>query len=156
MKPVSHIVKRRYATCFAGSAFRGLKSTATLTASLREAQTSRSDDVKVAVGFSPRTLSLKTSRHVVTLETLRDLPKDMLIGIVRIYRSLLSPLLHFLCGSSGACRHSPTCSCYAIEAFQRHGALHGLWLTTRRLLRCNPWGSAGYDPVPSSRTGGNS
>jgi len=46
------------------------------------------------------------------------------------------------------CRYTPSCSRYSIEALQRHGALKGSWLTVRRLLRCNPWGGMGYDPVP--------
>jgi putative membrane protein insertion efficiency factor len=72
----------------------------------------------------------------------------ILIAAVRVYQWILSPALRFLVGTSGACRYSPTCSCYAIEAFQRHGAWYGLKLTTGRLLRCHPWGGAGEDPVP--------
>jgi len=72
----------------------------------------------------------------------------LLIAIVRFYRYLLSPAMRLLFGTSGACRYHPTCSCYAIEAFQRHGAVGGFLLTISRLLRCHPWGSAGYDPVP--------
>ncbi|WP_353228197.1 membrane protein insertion efficiency factor YidD [Novosphingobium sp.] len=46
------------------------------------------------------------------------------------------------------CRYLPTCSAYAIEALERHGAIRGGWLTMKRLLRCHPWGGSGYDPVP--------
>ncbi len=46
------------------------------------------------------------------------------------------------------CRHLPTCSEYAIEAVDKNGPWRGLWLIVSRLLRCNPWGTAGYDPVP--------
>lgn len=46
------------------------------------------------------------------------------------------------------CRYLPTCSQYAEEAIERHGAWKGLWLTTARLCRCNPWGASGFDPVP--------
>ena len=46
------------------------------------------------------------------------------------------------------CRYAPSCSAYAIEALQKHGAIKGGWLATKRLLRCNPWGGHGYDPVP--------
>jgi len=46
------------------------------------------------------------------------------------------------------CRFMPSCSAYAIEALERHGAFRGGWLTLKRLLRCHPWGGSGYDPVP--------
>jgi putative membrane protein insertion efficiency factor len=46
------------------------------------------------------------------------------------------------------CRYMPSCSAYAIEALERHGAFRGGWLTLKRLLRCHPWGGHGYDPVP--------
>jgi uncharacterized protein len=61
---------------------------------------------------------------------------------IRAYRLLLSPLL------PPSCRFLPTCSDYAAEALQRHGAGHGLVLSLRRLARCHPWGGSGYDPVP--------
>ncbi|WP_295526528.1 membrane protein insertion efficiency factor YidD [uncultured Pseudacidovorax sp.] len=66
----------------------------------------------------------------------------LLIAIVRAYRLLLSPWL------GGACRFSPTCSVYAIEALQTHGAAQGSYLTLRRLARCHPWCVGGHDPVP--------
>ena len=49
------------------------------------------------------------------------------------------------------CRHVPSCSTYAIEALETHGAVRGLWLSTGRLLRCQPWGTHGYDPVPERK-----
>jgi hypothetical protein len=61
---------------------------------------------------------------------------------VRFYQLTLSWL------AAGSCRHAPSCSAYAIKALERHGALRGGWLALRRLLRCHPWGAAGYDPVP--------
>ena len=61
------------------------------------------------------------------------------------YRLFLSPLL------APTCRHLPTCSEYALTALQHHGVLRGSWLALRRLLRCHPWGSAGFDPVPPPR-----
>ncbi len=68
--------------------------------------------------------------------------KKLLILPIRFYQLYVSPLL------PPACRYTPTCSQYAIEAIQKHGALKGLWLALRRLLRCHPWGGSGYDPVP--------
>ncbi len=68
--------------------------------------------------------------------------RHLLIFLVRAYRLLLSPFL------GNNCRFYPSCSCYAIEALQRHGALRGSWLTLRRLSRCHPWHAGGFDPVP--------
>jgi len=65
-----------------------------------------------------------------------------LIGLVRLYQYILSPLL------PGACRYSPTCSEYSIQALRKHGVLRGMWLTLKRFLSCNPWGGHGHDPVP--------
>lgn len=66
----------------------------------------------------------------------------LLMALVRLYQLTLSPLL------PPSCRFTPTCSAYAIEALRTHGALHGSWLTGRRLLRCHPFHPGGYDPVP--------
>jgi putative membrane protein insertion efficiency factor len=49
------------------------------------------------------------------------------------------------------CRYVPTCSAYALDALERHGALRGSWLTARRLSRCHPWGGHGWDPVPEGK-----
>jgi len=61
---------------------------------------------------------------------------------VRAYRLVLSPWV------GHSCRFQPTCSAYALEALEAHGAVRGLWLTARRIGRCHPWGGSGYDPVP--------
>lgn len=73
---------------------------------------------------------------------IKEVPARVLIGLVRFYQGAVSP--HF----PPACRYTPTCSSYAIEALRRHGALRGSWLALKRLLRCHPWGGSGYDPVP--------
>ena len=69
-------------------------------------------------------------------------PRRALMAAVRAYRLLLSPWL------GNACRFEPTCSVYALEALDRHGAAGGSYLAARRLLRCHPWCAGGYDPVP--------
>lgn len=74
--------------------------------------------------------------------------KFLLIGLVRLYQLFLSPLLRMMNGGHGNCRHQPSCSNYAIESFQLHGVIKGSFLTTKRLLRCHPWGTYGHDPVP--------
>lgn len=78
--------------------------------------------------------------------------KHVLILLVRGYQLAISPMLKALTGGGGTCRHMPTCSAYAIEALRTHGALRGSWLTIRRLLRCHPWGSHGFDPVPPKKS----
>ncbi len=68
-----------------------------------------------------------------------------LIGLVKLYRQVISPWL------GGNCRFQPTCSTYAVEALQTHGVFRGTWLAARRIGRCHPWGGSGYDPVPGER-----
>jgi putative membrane protein insertion efficiency factor len=80
-----------------------------------------------------------------SLRHLRSGPRDLLIGLVRLYRFALSPWL------GSACRFEPTCSRYALEALERHGALAGGALAAGRLLRCQPWCHGGCDPVPVAR-----
>ena len=77
-----------------------------------------------------------------------SLPARSLISMVRIYQHTLSPLKKWLLFRAGCCRFNPTCSQYAIEALQSHGAFRGSWLALRRILRCHPWSHSGYDPVP--------
>ena len=64
---------------------------------------------------------------------------------IRFYRLFISPLI------PSRCRYTPTCSEYALEALQKHGPFHGLWLSAKRIGRCHPWGSHGYDPVPDKK-----
>ena len=68
--------------------------------------------------------------------------RRVLTSLIRFYQYAVSPLL----GSN--CRFYPSCSCYAHEAVNVHGALRGSWLSVRRILRCHPWHPGGYDPVP--------
>ena len=65
-----------------------------------------------------------------------------LVGLVRFYQVCISPL------KPPACRFTPTCSQYALEALRKYGPFKGSWLALRRILRCHPWGGSGYDPVP--------
>lgn len=67
--------------------------------------------------------------------------KYLLIGIIKIYKLIPGPW-------HDACRFTPTCSDYSIDAIKRFGALKGSWLSIKRIIRCNPWGGKGYDPVP--------
>ncbi|MBP5156410.1 MAG: membrane protein insertion efficiency factor YidD [Treponema sp.] len=66
----------------------------------------------------------------------------MLVAPIRLYQLTLSPMM------GDVCRFTPSCSHYAVEALQRHGPIKGLYLTVRRILRCNPWHEGGWDPVP--------
>ena len=66
---------------------------------------------------------------------------DILIKLIKCYKFLISPLL----GQS--CRYLPTCSEYSIEALKTHGLFKGLFLSTKRILSCHPWGQGGFDPV---------
>jgi putative membrane protein insertion efficiency factor len=68
-----------------------------------------------------------------------------LVAAVRVYQREVSPKL-----PAGVCRFEPTCSHYAVEALERHGAARGTWLTVRRLLRCRPGADRGADPVPAA------
>ena len=68
--------------------------------------------------------------------------RGALILVIRGYQLWISPLL------PSACRYYPTCSAYAVEAIQKHGAVNGSWLAIRRIARCHPFRSGGYDPVP--------
>lgn len=79
---------------------------------------------------------------VVAPTGLAAVPRFLLILGVRLYQVALSPLL------GGSCRYYPSCSAYAIEALERHGAARGSWLAIRRIGRCHPFRPGGYDPVP--------
>lgn len=68
--------------------------------------------------------------------------KYVIVWFLKAYRLIISPLY------GQVCRYYPTCSAYALEAVENHGALRGSWLALRRLARCHPWTPGGYDPVP--------
>lgn len=72
--------------------------------------------------------------------------KRVLLALIAGYRLLLSPLLR------ASCRFYPTCSAYASEAIDTHGALRGSWLALKRILKCHPWHPGGVDAVPPSKT----
>jgi len=68
--------------------------------------------------------------------------KSILLALLRFYQYAISPML------GRNCRYHPTCSAYAVEAVERHGALKGGWLALKRVGRCHPFKPGGYDPVP--------
>ena len=69
--------------------------------------------------------------------------KYVLIGLLRLYRTLISPLY------GDVCKYYPSCSAYALGAVREHGSVRGSWLAVRRVARCHPWAKGGFDPVPA-------
>jgi len=69
----------------------------------------------------------------------------LFILLVRIYQGLISPWF------PASCRHQPTCSAYTIQAINIWGPFKGVWLGLKRLSKCHPWGTSGYDPVPENK-----
>lgn len=72
----------------------------------------------------------------------RELPRRMILLLIRFYQLAFSPYL------PPSCRYVPTCSAYAYQAVQKYGPGRGLWMAARRILRCHPFHAGGYDPVP--------
>jgi putative membrane protein insertion efficiency factor len=72
-------------------------------------------------------------------------PRQILLWSIRGYQLAISPMI------GPRCRFYPSCSCYAHTAIERFGAVRGIWLGVRRLLRCHPFAEGGYDPVPDKR-----
>ncbi|NOT76535.1 MAG: membrane protein insertion efficiency factor YidD [Cyclobacteriaceae bacterium] len=68
--------------------------------------------------------------------------KKIFIFPIRVYQATLSPLL------GSGCRHVPSCSQYTVEAIQEWGVIKGIWMGSKRIARCHPWGTSGFDPVP--------
>lgn len=77
-----------------------------------------------------------------TMQVLKNILSSVLIGLVRFYQRAVSPWL------LPACRYTPTCSQYAVEAIVKYGPFKGGWMALKRLVSCNPWGGHGHDPVP--------
>jgi len=75
----------------------------------------------------------------------RRLPTLALIGLIRVYQLVISPM------TPPSCKYYPSCSRYAVVALERHGLLRGGWLAARRLARCHPWARGGIDDVPPAR-----
>lgn len=72
--------------------------------------------------------------------------RSALIALLRFYQRAVSPL------TPPACRFTPSCSEYALQAVEEHGTLRGAWLGAKRVVRCRPWGGSGWDPVPGRRS----
>jgi putative membrane protein insertion efficiency factor len=68
--------------------------------------------------------------------------------LIRGYQRFISPVIHFIGGPGSGCRFAPTCSEYFLQAVEKHGFFRGAWFGTLRILRCQPWGGQGHDPVP--------
>jgi uncharacterized protein len=79
--------------------------------------------------------------------------QHILVFLVRVYQWVISPAKDVLFGGAGQCRFTPSCSQYAVEALQKHGAVKGSLLAGWRICRCNPWGGCGEDPVPEKKPG---
>lgn len=88
---------------------------------------------------------MRGRRTDVLWEWVRKAPARTALALIRVYQLIFSPLF------AGSCRFVPSCSAYAAEAVERHGAARGLWLAGRRVARCHPLCRGGLDPVPEAR-----
>lgn len=77
----------------------------------------------------------------MTKNTLQNIPRTAIVGVVKIYKCCISPFL------PPSCRFTPSCSTYMIQAVEKHGVLRGVVLGVWRILRCHPFSKGGYDPV---------
>ena len=73
---------------------------------------------------------------------MRNILAEPFVLLIKIYQKIISPII------PSACRYTPTCSEYGVQALRKHGILKGGWLTLKRIASCNPWGGHGHDPVP--------
>ena len=88
-------------------------------------------------------MNMKESSSIPKLrQTLRKVAISPFLALIWFYRTCIGPYI------PKTCRFEPSCSTYALEAFRKWGPFKGLWLTVWRILRCNPWGGSGFDPVP--------
>ena len=78
------------------------------------------------------------------LNLFAKLPTLAFIGVIRVYQIFISPII------PTNCRYTPSCSSYSIEAIKTHGLFQGIWLSSKRIVRCHPWGPWGEDPVPEA------
>ncbi len=76
------------------------------------------------------------------MKLLKKILSWLFVALIRFYQTAVSP------HTPAACRFTPTCSQYALEAIKKYGPFKGGWLAIKRICRCNPWGGSGYDPVP--------
>lgn len=79
------------------------------------------------------------------MSALMLIPRNVCIAILVAYRAIVSPLY------GDVCRYYPSCSSYALQAIQQHGAVRGIWMGSRRILRCHPWAAGGVDDIPVPR-----
>ena len=85
---------------------------------------------------------VKTTQPMNIKHFIPDIFKHLFINIIKFYQKFVSPFF------PSSCKFSPTCSKYGIEAINKYGALKGMAITIKRILRCNPWSKGGYDPIP--------
>ena len=84
----------------------------------------------------------KELRKFAGMKSVKQILSFPFVALIKVYQLVISPWM------GPSCRFTPTCSQYGIEALKKYGPLKGGWLTLKRILRCNPWGGHGHDPVP--------
>ncbi|NBC26058.1 MAG: membrane protein insertion efficiency factor YidD [Bacteroidetes bacterium] len=107
---------------------------------------SNNDSYRFIINF-PLDRSERNIKHGLqrVSEGLQASARWLIRTVIRLYQLTISPWL------GPSCRHSPTCSAYMMEAVQEWGATRGVWMGIKRLSKCHPWGTSGYDPVPSRK-----
>ena len=90
-------------------------------------------------------IKVEIPRTKLMLRSIQKVMKWIFVGLIKIYQAILSPFM------GPSCRHVPTCSNYTIEAIEEWGVLKGTWLGIKRISKCHPWGTSGYDPVPKKK-----